>query len=276
MLKKMMVIGLAVSSITTIGVTKSTQAIETGYYYDGETQSNLYAGGMLAKQIPNTSLGEKPAGHSNTSKYKAVGYIKNLYSSNGGSMMGTGVVIDDYTILTNAHVIDKVGFTATSPKNLTFQMNRDGPYVPYSFAVKKIYKIKGADLALLYTYKKLSNSVQPMGFASETYINSLKKGTPLYSVAYPYYKSYWGTKRYWYRSYFLRNTTNGKELMMKDKIRGGNSGSPLVNSKYQIVGIRTYGERVDGYDENKWAKYELGGSFAIKGNVRKLIFKYKY
>lgn len=252
------------------------EAIPTAYYYDGETPKNLARGGNIAKKYPNSVLKMSPAGHSNNSKYKPVGYIQNNQGFTGGKTMGTGTVIDDYTILTNAHVIDNQYHKATAPKNLIFYMNRDGGYIPYKFTIKKVRKIKNTDLALLYTRKRLSTYVKPMKFAPEKEIINVKKGTPLYSVGYPYYASYEGSRRYWYRAIFLTYTTNKKELMMKDKIRGGNSGSPLVNSKHQMYGVRTYGERVDGYDENKWAKYELGGSIALRGAVRQEIIRYKY
>lgn len=275
MLKKILSSICAVTIVSVATYASQAEAIPTQYYYDGETPTNLARGGNIAKTYPNSILRMKPAGHSNTSKYKAVGYVQNYNGFNGGKTMGSGTVIDDYTILTNAHVIDNQYGKATAPRNLRFYMNRDGGYIPYMFTVKKIRKIKNTDLALLYTNKKLSTYVRPMVFASEREINSLKKGTPLYSVGYPYYASYEGSRRYWYRAIFLTYTTNKKELMMKDKIRGGNSGSPLVNSKFRMFGVRTYGERVDGYDENKWAKYELGGSIALKGAVRQEIVKYK-
>lgn len=52
-----------------------TFAFETSYYYDGEHEPNLSLGGKLASQYSNSLLSMTLAGHSNTSKYKAVGYI---------------------------------------------------------------------------------------------------------------------------------------------------------------------------------------------------------
>lgn len=147
--------------LLSIASSNDVHAIETIYYYDGEHEPNLSLGGKLASEYSNSLLTMTLAGHSNTSKYKAVGYIQNNYSLNGGRMMGTGTVIDCHTILTNAHVIDNQYNKATKPSAVRFMMNRDGSYVPFNFAIKQIRKIKGSDLALLYTYKDMSQYVKP-------------------------------------------------------------------------------------------------------------------
>lgn len=263
---------------TLISLTSEAQAIQTKYYYDGEQPNNLKAAGNIAKKYSNSIVYRKRIGNNPNSKYKAVGYIKNMngFAGRNVEVQGTGTVIDDYTVLTNAHVVDDQYHNTVSPRYLTFYMNRNGNSIPYKFSIKSIKKIKGADIALIYTNKKLTNYVKPLTFATESQIKQLKTGRFLYSVGYPYINAQNRSYRYWHKLMFLRNTYNGKELMTKDIMRGGNSGSVMVDGKYKIYGVRTYGERVDGYDENIYAKYEVAGGFAIKGQVRKDILKYKY
>lgn len=265
---------LSISLLNTFSL--ESQAIQTKYYYDGETPRNLEAAGTLAKGYSNSSIYKKRFGHATNSPLNAIGYIRNMngFAGPGIEVQGTGTVIGNYTVLTNAHLIDNKFQNATKPVNLKFQMNRDGSYIPYSFGIKSIRKIPNSDLALIYTTSRLTNYVQPLKFATETQINQLKKGQSLYSVGYPYISSTHRSYRYFYKLLFLRNSFNKNELMTKDLLRGGNSGSPMLDKYNRIYGVRTYGERVDGYDENQWAKFEVAGGFAIKGAVRNYITKY--
>ncbi|GGB01524.1 serine protease [Macrococcus hajekii] len=265
---------LGLTLATSIVFADDVSAFITKYYYDGEQLSNLKAAASLADDYPNSEVYMKYTGYNTTSPYKAVGYIRNTYGWNGGESMGTGTVIDDYTVLTNAHVIDNKNGYATAASHLSFLMNRDGTYIPYRFAIKGVRKVPNSDLALIYTTKRLSAYVKPLTFATETQINSLKTGQPLFSVGYPRFNGRYD-RRVWNRILFLRQSSNHNELMLKDMIRAGASGSPLVDSRYRIYGVRTYGERVDGFDENIYAKYEIGGAFALKGKTREYIMQYK-
>ena len=67
--------------------------------------------------------------------------------------MGTGTVIGDHTLITNAHVIDDKNGKAASAKYITFAMNRDSKHIPYKFHASNVknYRIM---ILLLYILKK--------------------------------------------------------------------------------------------------------------------------
>lgn len=224
-------------ALSTLLFSAQAHAVETQYYYDGLEPANITTGYTLAKSIPNSSVIMKRTTNSNTSRYKAVGYISNKdgWAGRGIESMGTGFVIDDYTILTNAHVIDNKNGTKSNVSYVRFMMNRDGANIPYNFKIKDIVKIPYADLAVLHTYTKLSNYVRPLPLAHDWKIMSLKKGTPLYSVGYPYHGRDDYTQRYWNQAMFLAQSANKTELIMKDKFRAGASRLSTCRQQFQCL-----------------------------------------
>ncbi|ULG72716.1 trypsin-like serine peptidase [Macrococcus brunensis] len=267
-------------NVTLLGIIFSNQAhaVGTNYYYDGLEPANLYTGYTLAKSIPNTSIIMKRTTNSNISRYKAVGYISNKdgWAGRGEESMGTGFVIDDYTILTNAHVVDNQYGTKSNASYVRFMMNRDGANIPYNFAIKDIVKIPYADLAILHTSVKLSNYVRPLPLATDWQIMNLKKGTPLYSVGYPYNGTSNYTLRYWNQAMFLAQSANKTELIMKDKFRAGASGSPLVDAYFRVYGVRTYSHKLYNVNDDKYGYVELAGAESLYGYSGAKVLQYSY
>ncbi|TDM05244.1 S1 family peptidase [Macrococcus lamae] len=258
----------------------STQAhaVDTDYHYDGLQPENLKTSYQLAKSVSNSKTIMKVQGNSNASRYKAVGYISNKdsWAGRGVEAMGTGFVIDDYTVLTNAHVIDNQKGNAAQVKYIRFMMNRDGKKIPYNFEVKDIVKIPSADLAVLHTKKRLTNYVKPLKLATDPQIMQLRRGTPLYSVGYPYHGTDDYTTRYWNQAVFLRQSPNMTELVMKDRFRAGASGSPLVDANFTVYGVRTYSHKLYNVNDDKYGRVELAGAESLYGYSGALVLKYSY
>lgn len=266
------------TTLLTLTIAGQAQAVETNYYYDGLKPNNLKTGYQLAKSYSNSKTIMRTQGNSNASRYKAVGYIANTngFAGKGIEAMGTGFVIDDYTVLTNAHVIDDQNGRAAQAKYITFMMNRDGKKIPYRFAVKDIVKIPSADLAVLHTKKRLTSYVKPLTLATDAQIMRLKKGTPLYSVGYPYHGTDDYTTRYWNQAVFLGHSSNQTELMMKDRFRSGASGSPLVDANFRVYGVRTYSHKLYNVNDDKYGKVELAGAESLYGYSGWQVLKHSY
>lgn len=245
----------------------NASAMDTSYYNDGLSKENLAKGYSLAKSIPNRSIIMRKAGNSDTSRFKAVGYIQNMngWAGKNIEVMGTGFVVGSHSILTNAHVIDDAKGKAANAKYVKFMMNRDGEKVDYTFSIKNIKKIPYADLAVLHTTDDLSKYARPLTLATDAQILALKKGTPLYSVGYPYHGTDDYTTRYWNQAMFLSLSLNNTELMMKDKFRSGASGSPLVDKYFNVYGVRTYSHKLYGVNDDKYGKVELAGAESLYG-----------
>lgn len=257
---------------------QSSFAMDTSYYNDGLSKENIAKGYQLAKSIPNASVIMKKAGNSDNSRFKAVGYIKNMngWAGKNIEVMGTGFVINKHTILTNAHVIDDEKGRATQAKYLTFMMNRDGSQVDYRLSIKDVKKIPYADLAVLHTKVNLAQYVQPLNLATDDQILSLRKGTPLYSVGYPYHGTDDFTTRYWNQAMFLSLSSNRTELMLKDKFRAGASGSPLVDRNFNVYGVRTYSHKLFGVNDDRYGKVELAGAESLYGYLGLQVLNYSY
>lgn len=274
MLKKNIIALLALSMLGS-----TAHAMEADYYYDGMKSANKKLGYSYASKISNDKLVFKPYVKNKTSPFNAVGYVKNMngWAGKDVEVMGTGFVVDDYTILTNAHVIDDEFGKKTGAKYLRFDLAREGDVYKHRFQIKNVIKIPYADIAVLHTKVKLTNYVKPLKLATEAQIYSLKYGQPLYSVSYPYHgDDYDYSKRYYNMAMFLRRTNNDTEITLKDKFRAGASGSPLVDSKYRVYGLRTYGYNL--YDEKltKYARVELTGVESLTGYTRQQVIKYLY
>ncbi|QRN50732.1 trypsin-like serine peptidase [Macrococcoides bohemicum] len=258
--------------VTTVNVS----AMETDYYYDGMKPENTKIAYPIIKQYPNmrTMMKSIPNRYS---KYTAIGRISNENGWAGPEYetMGTGFVIDDHTILTNAHVIDDEHGKATDANYLTFEMNRNGEDIPREFEVTEVVKVPYADVALLHTTEKLTDHAKPMKLATDYQIKQLKRGQRMYSVGYPFDGKYY-EKRYYNRALFIMRTLNQTEFVLKDKFRAGASGSPLFDSKLSVYGLRTYGYDLYGGDDTRLGKVEYSGAESLYGYTGRFVRKHMY
>ncbi|UTH14210.1 S1 family peptidase [Macrococcus equipercicus] len=267
-----------ITGVLLCSLTTQAHAMETDYYYDGLKPNNLQTGYERAKSYSNSTTIMKLQGNDSKSRYKAVGYIsnKNGWAGEGEESMGTGFVIDDYTVLTNAHVIGDKNGNKVQAKYIRFMMNRDGKKIPYNFEVKDIVKIPSADLAVLHTKNRLTAYVKPLKLATDWQINQLRPGTPLYSVGYPYHGTDDYTTRYWNQAVFLGRSSNITELMTKDRFRAGASGSPLVDANFNVYGVRTYSHKLYNVNDDKYGRVELAGAESLYGYSGAKVLQYSY
>ncbi|MCE4957535.1 S1 family peptidase [Macrococcoides caseolyticum] len=253
-----------------------TFAMDTHYFYDGTKMNNKKIAYPILKSYSNQLTVMKPVSNRYT-KYRGIGRIsnKNGWAGPEYETMGTGFVIDDHTILTNAHVIDDELGKATKPMYLKFQMNRNGDDIPYSFKITKVVKVPYADLALLHTNVKLTNYAKPLKLATDRQIDGLKRGQRLFSIGYSYDGEGY-EKRYYNRVLFMMRSLNQTEFIVKDKFRAGASGSPLMDSKLRVHGVRTYGHDLYGDDKSRYSKVEYAGAESLYGYSGNFVLQHMY
>lgn len=273
-IKKLFLGGIVASVLATM---VSTEAKAAGsHYYNGMESWNANSAYNKAKKISNKSITSKHYDYANKTKYKAVGRVSNKdgFKGRGKDSMGTGFVVGDHTFVTNAHVVERANGNIANSKYITFDMNRDGKKIPYRFHAKSIKKVPSYDMVVVRTKENMvaKSKVKPLKIASNKKIKSLKFNSKLYSLGYGWHSDV-NTKAYWNRLRFLQQSSNGAELMTKDKFRAGDSGSPMVNGNYEVFAIRTYGYNLRGNSPYAYAKQEVSGGESMYGNPRKFILK---
>ncbi|QLK85721.1 serine protease [Staphylococcus sp. 17KM0847] len=262
-------------SITLVSPTSQTVQAST-HYYNGLESWNANSALQKAKKVNNKNVSIKHYNYAHKTKYKAVGRVSNRdgFKGRGKDSMGTGFVVGNHTFVTNAHVVEKRNGQQSAAKYITFDLNRDGKRIPYRFHAQSVKRVPGYDLVVVKTKEHMVNraKVQPLKLASNTQIKKLKFNDRLYSLGYPWQGND-NTKAYWNRIVFLQQSSNGFELLSKDKFRSGASGSPLVNSRYEVFGVRTYGHNLRGSATSIYAKQEIAGAESLYGNPRQFILK---
>jgi len=238
---------------------------------------NASAAYNKAKKVDNSQIVIKRYNYAYRNKYKAVGRVSNMdgWKGPGKDSMGTGFMVGNHTFVTNAHVVDKKNGQRTSPSKIKFQLNRDGKKIPYTFQAKKIYKVPSYDMVVVETKENMVKkaNVQSLKLASNQQIKSLKFNNKLYSLGYPVMNGN-NTYAYWNKLRFLQESSNKSELVTKDKFRAGDSGSPMVDSKYVVYGIRTYGYNLGGSSNHPYVKQEVAGGESLYSNPRAFILKH--
>lgn len=214
-----------------------------------------------------------------------------ILSNTKNKVYGTAFVIDDYTIVTNNHVVEE-GFGVTNTamyiptkvENLKFMPSRNGMNIPYSFTIKDIKMIKGVDVAIVHTNEKLTDSVEPLKLASIEDIENMKFGVPIITYGYPAKEflnsAFQNDPRYSiYKSegfYLLKTISEDPQFYTKMIIRMGNSGSPILNSKNEVVGINAGGMNNTNANATIRAKNEMAYAFSFVGYTRQEILNHKY
>ncbi|ATF29390.1 trypsin-like serine peptidase [Staphylococcus simulans] len=141
----------------------------------------------LVQQINNSELSFIRLDKINTN-ISGIGILSNTKNK----VYGTAFVIDDHTLLTNNHVVEK-GFGVVNkamydperPSNLKFMPSRDANNIPYSFTIKDIKMIKGVDVAVVHTNEKVTDKVTPLKIANEQNIKNMKSRDKITTYGYP-------------------------------------------------------------------------------------------
>lgn len=240
----------------------------------------------LVQQINNSELSFIRLDKINTN-ISGIGILSNTKNK----VYGTAFVIDDHTLLTNNHVVEK-GFGVVNkamydperPSNLKFMPSRDANNIPYSFTIKDIKMIKGVDVAVVHTNEKVTDKVTPLKIANEQNIKNMKSRDKITTYGYPS-KEYLGNdfindSRYkMYKSdgfYLLKVNSDDPQFYSKMIIRMGNSGSPILNSNNEVVGINSGGMNNTNANATVRAKNELAYVFSFTDYVRKEILDNSY
>ncbi|WP_414048789.1 trypsin-like serine peptidase [Macrococcus animalis] len=268
---------LILSSVVILFASSATaQAMEADYFYDGMRSENTKVAYPIAKRYPSSATKMEPISNG-YSKYKGIGRVsnKNGWAGPKYEAMGTGFVVDDYTFLTNAHVIDDEHGKATEPKFVTFELNRNGDDIPYRFKVKDIVKIPYSDVAVVHTKSRLTRYAKPLTLATDYQISQLKQGQRMYSVGYPYDGQGY-ERRYFNRAVFIMRSSNQTEFIMKDTFRAGASGSPLMDTKNRVHGLRTYSYNLYGNSKTNLAKVEYSGAESLYGYTGREVLRNMY
>ncbi|QLK86649.1 serine protease [Staphylococcus sp. 17KM0847] len=251
-----------------------------------ERNAGIMEAQELVQQINNNELSFTRLDKINTN-ISGVGILSNTKNK----VYGTAFVIDDYTILTNNHVVEKrfgivnkAIYEPESPSNLKFMPSRDANNIPYSFTIKDIKMIRGVDVAVVHTNEKLTNKVTPLKIANEKNIKDMKLGDKITTYGYPskeYLDSdFINDPRYkMYKSegfYLLKVNSDDPQFYSKMIIRRGNSGSPILNVNNEVVGINSGGMNNTNANATVRAKNELAYVFSFTDYVRKEILDNSY
>lgn len=278
-IKKALLSGACIISMVSVGVLSSedneASAEMYNYYWFDNYQSPYHKvtnkvewkANKLAEQMRNYSQYPKAYGNPKGKVFEGVGLIYNA----GSNMSGTAFVIDDYTILTNEHLVNyRNSNKVVSPSSLIFYPNLyNNSLVNGNIKIKAIYKLPGVnDLAVVRTVQKVTNYTKPIKIASYKEVDTLSKKTYIKSVGYP---SWSGFQPRFVSGYSLVLDKPNQIFANKLRVNMGQSGSPILNKNNRAVGIVSY-----NFDNNYYmSSIERSGGVPFTYDVKQFIFKYK-
>ena len=246
---------------------------------------------LKAAAIPNSKLTVKRVNNPKGS-YSGVGRIYNK-----GVTKGTAFVVGDHTIITNNHIVRQ---TNKSPDRKQFSSNLDALYKPVNasnltfapaynsgsallgnYEIKDVQMIRGLDIAVLHTKKKIDPRVTRYKLASESSINNLKQNDAIYGVGYPskdllpityHYNLERNWRMYKFTGYYLQKAkTQDPQFYTKMIIRKGSSGSPIFNSNGEVIGVNSNGFNITNKATWPAAPYEMAFAQSLTGKQRQTI-----
>ncbi|HHO5366125.1 TPA: serine protease [Staphylococcus aureus] len=164
---------------------------------------------------------------------------------------GTGFIVGKNTIVTNKHVVAGMEIGAHIIAHPNGEYNNGGFY-----KVKKIVRYSGQeDIAVVQVEEK---STQPKGrkfkdFTSKFNIASeAKENEPISVIGYPNPN---GNKLQMYESTGKVLSVNGNIVSSDAIIQPGSSGSPILNSKHEAIGVIYAGNKPSGESTRGFAVY---------------------
>lgn len=243
------------------------------YPYNGLSGSNYSQAMNVKSQVGGVSINKVSNPHK--AGYSAVGRVTNLdgWKGHNKDSMGTGFIVGPHTYITNLHVVQDGNGKIARAQDVKMVTERNGSSHKYTFNANKIERIPGADAVMIHTRQDMGRYVKPFKLASTKTINGLKLGTQLKAPGYDKYSPNGptddNTKLWESHARYLKTTSNGKEIMNKQVFRSGGSGSPILTSNNQLIGISAYGWNLNGTTGN-----ELAGGFKFTGSVRDFIQKH--
>lgn len=266
------VIGAVALSATFLLATSDADAAVASYPYNGLSNTNYYQAVNLKSKAGSVSINRIT--NPSKSGYDAVGRVTNLdgWKGKNKDSMGTGFIIGPHTYMTNLHVVQDGNGKVASAKDVKIVTGRNGSTKKYTFKSTQIKRVPNADAVIVHTKEDMSRYLKPLKLASTSTINKLKTGSKIKAPGYDKYYKYGPTEdntRMWEsHARFLKTTTNGREIMNKQIFRSGGSGSPMLTSSNQVIGISAYGWNLNGTTGN-----ELAGGFKFTGSIRSFIVK---
>jgi len=269
------VLGVVSMSVALL-IPQQNEAHAVGSFpYDGLNSNNSNQALSYAKQFSNSDLSINQVKDPKGSGYEAVGRVSNMdgWKGSGKDSMGTGFIVDDHTFITNAHVVETKDGNQAKPQYVKLVTERNGDDKKYTFNAKSIKQVPGADAVVIHTRQNMGRLVEPLKLASEKNINDTKFGETIKSPGYNIVKNGDNTRLWESKGKALMTTSNGKELMNKQIFRSGGSGSPMLTSDNQVLGIMAYGYSLNGQGGYAEADQELSGGFKFTGTTRDFIEK---
>ncbi|MDO5375668.1 MAG: serine protease [Staphylococcus rostri] len=242
---------------------------------------------QLAQRIDDAAVNIDTVDTPIPKTYRSVGRFINYKTDSAG----TAVAIDDHTLLTNNHLVEdtktqpgKRNYRPADPSMLRFKPMQSPLQTPYTFTVKSVHMIKGVDVAIVHTHENLSNVMKPMPIASEKSIKAMSFKDPITIVGYPqpkYFASRFpklakipNHQMFITNGYYLNKATTVEPQFYFNAItRKGNSGSPIINDKHELIGIFPNAFNNSGKSTFKYNAEEMGYGVAITKHVRKEIMQ---
>ncbi|MDO5375666.1 MAG: serine protease [Staphylococcus rostri] len=240
----------------------------------------------LAQSIDDSLITIGPVNEPIPEMYQSVGRLVN----SSANTAATAVVVGDYTLLTNNHLVEDTktkpgarNYRPAPPDKLRFYPMQSPSKKTYTFTIKDVHMIKGVDLAVVHTNKKLSDYIRPMPIASEQNIESMAFKDAITIVGYPtpkYFESRFpelanipNHQMFITNGFYLNKaTTPEPQFYFNAVTRKGNSGSPIMNKNNELIGIFPNGFNNTGQSTFKYNVEEMGYGIAITQSVRTEIY----
>ncbi|KIX90398.1 hypothetical protein TP70_07860 [Staphylococcus microti] len=241
----------------------------------------------LAQSIDDNEITIGPVNDPIPKQYQSIGRLVNSAANSSA----TAVVVGDYTLLTNNHLVEDSktrpgarNYRPASPEKLRFYPMQTPNHRPYTFTIKSVHMIRGVDLAVVHTNKKISDFIQPMAIASENSIESMTFKDPITIVGYPtpkYFESRFpelanvpNHQMFITQGFYLNKaTTPEPQFYFNAVTRNGNSGSPIMNRNNELIGIFPNGFNNTGNSTFKYNIEEMGYGISIIKTVRNEVLE---